>query len=207
LRERLAAADLAGAQRAWIAARAGWESVETVADEFFPELDTAIDAWPDATTGFHAIEARLFGAHRTDATSEAEALVRNLTAFEQRLGATALTAQGLLNGTAKLAYEVGESKADGSESPFSGNSFAEIGDNVAGMAAAYRSVFAAALREVDPERDAAVERAIGALAALVKAGDARSIDRPRLRNLSNDLVVALSVAAPALGLEKPALGN
>jgi iron uptake system component EfeO len=207
LRGRMAAADLAGAQQAWIAARSGWESVETVADEFFPELDAAIDAWPDATSGFHAVEARLFGAHRTDALPQAETLVAKLSAFAQKLSDTKLTAQGLLNGMARLAYEIGESKADGGESPFSGNSFAEIGDNLAGIGATYRIVFAAALKEADPASDAAVERALGALAARVKASDGKSIDRPRLRRLSEELVLALTAAAPALGLEKPVLGD
>jgi iron uptake system component EfeO len=207
LRERMAAADLAGAQHAWIAARAGWESVETIADEYFPELDAAIDAWPDAKSGFHAIEARLFGAHRTDAVPQADALIADLRVFEQKLRATPITAQGVLNGTARLAYEIGESKADGGESPFSGNSFAEVGDNIAGIEAAYRAVFAGALKDADPQSDKAVERVLGALAALVKSSDARSIDRPRLRQCSEDLVLALSAAAPAVGLEKPALGD
>jgi iron uptake system component EfeO len=207
LRERMAAADLAGAQHAWIAARAGWESVETVSDEFFPELDAAIDAWPDATSGFHAIEARLFGAHRTDALPQAETLIVNLKAFDEKLRGTALSAQGILNGTARLAYEMGESKADGGESPFSGNSYAEIGDNLAGIEAAYSTVFAAALKDADAASDKAVEGAVGALAALVKASDSHSIDRTRLRRLGENLVLALTAAAPALGLEKPVLGD
>jgi iron uptake system component EfeO len=207
LRERMAAGDLQGAQHAWVAARAGWESVETVSDEFFPELDAAIDAWPDSSSGFHAIEARLFGAHRTDALPQAETLVANLKTFEQKLETTPLTAQGLLNGTARLAYEIGESKADGSESPFSGNSFAEIGDNLAGIEAAYRTVFATALKGADPSADAAVEHAADAVAALVKGHDAKSVDRPRLRGASEELVIALSAAAPPLGLGKPVLGN
>jgi len=207
LRARMAAADLAGAQHAWIAARAGWESVETVTDEFFPDLDTAIDAWPDASTGFHAIEARLFGAHRTDALPQAETLVANLRTFAEKLRATPLTAQGVLNGTARLAYEIGESKADGGESPFSGNSFAEIGDNLAGIEAAYRGIFASALKHADPAADKAIEQRIGALAALVKVSDTHSIDRPRLRQLGEDLVLALTAAAPPLGLATPVLGD
>jgi iron uptake system component EfeO len=207
MRARMAAADLVGAQHAWIAARAGWESAETVADEYFPELDAAIDAWPDATTGFHAIEARLFGAHGTDALPLADKLIENLKTFEEKLGSTSLTAQGILNGTARLAYEIGDSKADGGESPYSGNSFAEIGDNLAGIEEAYGTVFEAALEQADPSSDKAVEGAVDALKALVKASDLHSIDRPRLRRLSEDLVLALTAAAPALGLEKPALGD
>ena len=38
------------------------ERSEVFTSGFVPELDSQIDAWPDATTGFHAIEAKLFGA-------------------------------------------------------------------------------------------------------------------------------------------------
>jgi hypothetical protein len=36
---------------------------EVFTSGFVPELDSQIDAVPDATTGFHAIEAKLFGAN------------------------------------------------------------------------------------------------------------------------------------------------
>ena len=61
-----AAGDLAGAKRAWIEARIGWERSEVFTAGFVPELDRDIDAWPDGAIGFHAIEAKLFGANRTD---------------------------------------------------------------------------------------------------------------------------------------------
>src|SRR5262245_50246319 len=56
LRERAAANDLAGARKAWISARAGWERSEVFTAGFVPELDSQIDAWPNASSGFHAIE-------------------------------------------------------------------------------------------------------------------------------------------------------
>src|SRR3984957_15608893 len=48
------------ARAAWIAPRGGWEAAEPITGEFFPKLDEAIDAWPDAKQGDHAIEAALF---------------------------------------------------------------------------------------------------------------------------------------------------
>lgn len=57
---RIGAQDIPGAQQAWFAARRGWESAEVITDEAFPDLDSAIAAWPDAQAGFHAIEVRLF---------------------------------------------------------------------------------------------------------------------------------------------------
>jgi len=147
MRERIAAGDLAGAQQAWLAARGGWEGSEVISNEYFADLDRKIDAWPDAERGFHAIEAKLFGAHDVKALPAAEELVNDLEDFQRQLRTAKLTAQGLLNGSAKLAYEIGENKAEGGESPFSGNSLAEMRDNVASIAAAYARVFAPAAKK------------------------------------------------------------
>src|SRR6266436_5515587 len=57
MRERIVAKDLEGAKKAWIASRVGWERSEVFTSGFTSELDTAIDAWPSAVSGFHFIEA------------------------------------------------------------------------------------------------------------------------------------------------------
>ena len=207
LRDRIAAGDLEGAQRAWLKARSGWEATEVVSDEFFPELDAAIDAWPDARHGFHAIEARLFGAHSTDVLRESDALVANLTQFRQKLDGTALTAQGVLNGAAKLAFEIGENKSDGGESPFSGNSLAEIGDNIIGIDMAYRRVFAAMMADRDSALDQKMRAILDELRAVAAAPDLARLDQTRLRKLSEDLTIAMLAAGPAVGLHKPSLEN
>src|ERR1700755_3331248 len=63
-----------------------------------------------------------------------------------------LTPQGLLDGTARLAYEVGESKADGGESRISGTSLDDMRNNVAGIEFAYRTIFAHARRAASAAR-------------------------------------------------------
>jgi iron uptake system component EfeO len=207
LRDRVAARDLEGAQRAWLKARNGWEATEVVSDEFFPELDAAIDAWPDASNGFHAIEARLFGAHSTDVLRESDALVANLTRFRQKLDETALTAQGVLNGAAKLAFEIGENKSDGGESPYSGNSLAEIGDNLTGIDVAYQRLFAPLMAVRDPALDRKVRTTLEELRLVAAAPDLAHLDQTRLRKLSEDLTIALLSSGPAVGLLKPSLEN
>src|SRR5579859_6346802 len=107
LRERAAAKDLAGARKAWLSARAGWERSEVFTTGFVPELDAMIDAWPNADNGFHTIEAKLFGAGQTDVEADTDALVRNLDALHGKLRNMALPPQGLLDGTVRLAYEIG----------------------------------------------------------------------------------------------------
>jgi len=110
LRERIVAKDLEGAKKAWIASRVGWERSEVFTSGFTSELDAAIDAWPSAVTGFHFIEARLFGAHEMDVLPATDALIFHLANLKMMVRGTPLTGQGMLEGTAKLAYEIGDRK-------------------------------------------------------------------------------------------------
>jgi iron uptake system component EfeO len=116
-----------------------------------------------------------------------------------------LTAQGLLDGTVRLAYEVGESKADGGESRISGTSLDDMRNNVGGIDLAYRTLFADALKAVDARLDAQVESRIGELRAIVDARDLPHVDTLRLRRASEELVVALQAASVRLGLQRPTL--
>src|SRR5262249_45160314 len=150
MREAVLANDVDEAQKAWIDARIGWERAE-VFTSGFTELDREIDAWPNAVTGFHAIEAKLFGAGRLDIKPETDALIFHLTDLRVKIRDTRLSAQGLLEGAAKLAYEVGESKADGGESRFSGTSLNDMRNNVDGLESVYHTVFASTVEARDPK--------------------------------------------------------
>jgi iron uptake system component EfeO len=205
LHERVVAGDAAGAKTAWLAARAGWERSEVYTSGFVPDLDRDIDAWPDATKGFHAIEAKLFGANRTDVADETKTLVANLDALNTGLRDVALPPQGLLNGIVRLAYEVGESKVDGGESRVSGTSLDDMRANVDGIDVAYRTIFATTLAAHDSALDADVQRRIAELHGMVATPELRRIDPDRLRTVTEELVVALQKAAPGLGLKTPSL--
>src|SRR6202166_1823611 len=203
MRERIAAGDLAGEQQSWLAARGGWEGSEVITNEYFPDLDRKIDAWPDAEKGFHAIEAKLFGAHDVHALPATEELIANLTEFERQLRTTTLTPQGLLNGTAKLIYEIGENKAEGGESPFSGNSLAEIRDNVASIAAAYERVFAPATERRNAELAKIFSTDLSLMHALVAVPTLQTLDQVRLRDVSESLVNDLAMVGRGSGPDKP----
>jgi iron uptake system component EfeO len=205
LRERAAANDLVGARKAWIAARAGWERSEVFTAGFVPELDAQIDAWPNAKSGFHAIEAKLFGAGRTDVESDAAALVAHLDDLRGKLADMPLTPQGLLNGTVRLAYEVGESKADGGESRISGTSLDDMRNNVAGIDFAYRTILADALKAADARVADTVASRIEQLKTIVAASDLPHVDVRALRRASEELVIALQGASTKLGLPRPTL--
>jgi iron uptake system component EfeO len=205
LRERVAAKDLSDAKKAWLSARAGWERSEVFTAGFAPELDALIDAWPNADSGFHAIEAKLFGAGQADVEADTDALVKHLDDLHGKLRTIALSPQGLLDGTVRLAYEVGESKADGGESRISGTSLEDMRNNVAGIDFTYRTVFADVLKAADADLAAGVTRRIDQLKAIVAVRDLPHVDARALRRTSEELVVALQAAAVKLGLRRPTL--
>src|SRR6201996_944828 len=205
LRERVAAGDLAAAKKAWISARAGWERSEVFTTGFVPELDAEIDAWPNASSGVHAIEAKLFGAGRTDVADDTDALVQHLDSLHGKLHSMALAPQGLLDGIVRLAYEVGESKADGGESRISGTSLDDMRNNVAGIDFAYRTIFATALAAADSRLAEAVDARIRQLELIVAAPDLPHVDITALRRASEELVVTLQSASAKLGLQRATL--
>lgn len=205
LRARLVAGDLAGSEKAWINSRVGWERAEVFTSGFVPDLDQEIDAWPNALLGFHAIEAKLFGAKRTDLTAETDALILHLEDLDVKIHHLDLLPQRLLNGSARLAYEVGESKAAGGESAFSGTSLDDMRNNVDGIDTAYRTIFAAAVEESDAKLAAAIPQKIVQLKNEVDARDLKSVDPAKLRTRSEELIVLLQQAAPGIGLRSPTL--
>jgi iron uptake system component EfeO len=205
LRDRAAAGDLKGAKDAWISARAGWERSEVFTTGFVPELDAEIDAWPNATSGFHTIEAALFGTGRTDVGHDADALVNNLNDLHEKLHDMRLTPQGLLDGTVRLAYEVGESKSDGGESRISGTSLDDMRNNVAGIDFAYHTIFAPSLKNADAKLAGTIDARIEKLKSIVAVPDLQHIDVTDLRRSSEELVITLQDASSKLGLQRSTL--
>jgi iron uptake system component EfeO len=198
------AEDVDAAQSAWIAARVGWERAE-VFTSGFTELDREIDAWPNAVTGFHAIEARLFGAGRLDVRAETDALIFHLTDLRSKIRDTRLTAQGLLEGAAKLAYEIGESKADGGESRFSGTSLDDMRNNADGLESVFRIVFVTEVEARDPKLADQLRTKIDELQTLLRVPTLARLDIRKLRADSEALIIELQTAAPLLGLIRPSL--
>ena len=205
LRARIAADDLDGARQAWIDARVGWERSEVFTTGFVPQLDREIDAWPNATHGFHGIEAGLFGMSRADIGAQTDALIAHLADLQAQIRDIRLPPQRLLNGIARLAFEVGDGKADGGESRLSGTSLNDMQSNAEGIDLAYRVIFADAIEAGDPRLGAALRSAIARLKAAVKIDDLRTLDLDKLRADTEELVALLQSAAPKIGLAPPTL--
>lgn len=209
LQAAVKAGDAKAAQAAWIKSRKGWEAIEPITGEFFEELDKNIDAWPDSKQGYHAIEAAVFAGKLAEVGQRTDTLVANLTEFNKRLSApgTKLSPQGLLNGVTKLAYEVGENKSKGGESPYAGTSLIDMQENVEGIEAVYKLVFQGPLKARDAKLAAAIYEKIEDVEKLVKIKDLKSLDQPALHKAGEELAVLLQGAAPKLKLKKPKLGD
>jgi iron uptake system EfeUOB component EfeO/EfeM len=209
LQAAVKAKDVRAAQAAWIKSRKGWEAAEPITGEFFPKLDEAIDAWPDAKQGYHAIEAALFSGKLDDIGVPVEKLVADLTEFNAQLTAPAFKfePQGLLNGATKLAYEVGENKSKGGESQYAGTSLNDLYENIEGIEAVYKLVFHPVLKTRDAKLAAAIIDKIEDVEKLVKVKDMKSVDQPALKKAGEELAVMLQSTPAKLKLKKPAVGE
>ena len=197
------------AQAAWIKSRKGWEAAEPITGEFFPKLDEAIDAWPDAKQGYHAVEAALFAGKLDGLAAPVDKLTADLSEFNKQLSAPGFhfTPQGLLNGATKLAFEVGENKSKGGESPYAGTSLIDMHENVEGIEAVYKLAFHEALKARDAKLAARIVDKIEDIEKLVEVKDLKAVDQPALKKAGEELAVLLQTSAGKLKLKKPAVGD
>lgn len=208
LAAKIEAGDLEGAREAWIAARVGWERGETFLGEYFPEADEAIDSWPDADAGFHALEPLLFEAGDLGAAKPlASNLQGDVVALQKAFGQHRFDAQGLLNGLAGIAFEIGDAKAAGSESPFAGASLQDMRDNLAGIEALYALSFARTVEAADPALHRRIVTHLVELGGALAVPALEALDQSRVMALSEELAGDFQDAAGVLGLEPPALGG
>ncbi len=112
-----------------------------------------------------------------------------------------------MNGATKLAYEVGENKSKGGESPYAGTSIVDMQENVEGIEAVYKLVFEAALKARDKKLAAAIDDKIEDVERLVKVDDLKKVDQAALKRNGEELAVLLQRAAPKLKLKKPSVGE
>jgi iron uptake system component EfeO len=113
----------------------------------------------------------------------------------------------LLNGSARLLFEIGESKAEGGESPFSGNSLNEMRNNIDSVDQAYQRVFASAAAKRNPTLAKQFAADLKTMREVLSVSTLQDLDQVRLRDLSETLVSDLVEVGRACGLESPGLGN
>lgn len=204
------AGDVKAAQAAWIKSRKRWEAMEPVTGTYFSEFDKVVDPWLDAKSGYHAIEVVLFSANKADGLDKPVAdLIADMDRFEKRVKAPtfSFTPQMLLEGTANLAYEVGEEKSGGDESPYAGTSIIDMQENVAGIEFAWNTVFADTLKKNDAKLASIIEERTHNLKKLVGVADIKSMDARKVHIAGEELAALMLTAAPKLGLKPFKVGD
>jgi iron uptake system EfeUOB component EfeO/EfeM len=201
LQAAVKAGDAKAAQAAWIKSRRGWEAIETVTAELFPEFDRLVDPWPDGKQGYHAIEAALFAGKVDEIAAPTDRLVADIAAFEKKVSKYRFRPQGLLNGVSKLAYEVGESKSKGGESPYAATSHIDMQENVEGIEACWKLVFEPTLQKRDPALAKVIHDKIEALEKLVAVDDVKKLDQKAVHVAGEELAALIQQAAPKLRLK------
>ncbi len=193
--------DARAAQEAWIKSRRGWEAIETVTAEMFPEFDKKVDPWPDGKQGYHAIEAALFAGKVDEIGKATDQLVADIAAFEKKVAKARWRPQALLNGVSKLAYEIGESKSKGGESPYAATSHIDMQENVEGLEACWKLVFEPTLKKRDPKLADLIHDKIEGLERLVAVDDIKKLDQRAVHVGGEELAALMQQAAPKLRLK------
>jgi iron uptake system EfeUOB component EfeO/EfeM len=201
LQAAVKAKDVKAAQDAWVKSRRGWEAMETVTADLFPEFDKAVDTWPDAKQGYHAIEAALFAGKIDEVAKPTNKLVADITRYEKKVRDYTFKPQQLLNGASKLAFEVGESKSKGGESPYAKTSHIDMQQNVKGIEVAWTTAFAPTLKKRDAELAKTIHDKIEALEKLVAVNEIKDLDQKKVHIGGEELAALMQQAAPKLKLK------
>jgi iron uptake system component EfeO len=202
LAKRVEAGDLSGAKRAWIEVRVGWERGEVFLLPYFPEAVAAIDAWPDADSGFHALEQILFVDGDLAAASDlAKQLVGDAVALRFRLETTELGAPGLLDGLVTVAGQLGGAKAAGGESPLAGTSIDDMRNHLEGMEIVYALSFAQLARTRQPALHARIMNNLIGLGWALRAPSIAEVEGATVLVLSEKLRDAFQEMALLVELE------
>jgi iron uptake system component EfeO len=166
----IAAGDTAAAQAIYPRARTHWERIEPVA-ESFGDLDPRMDAREgdlpadQEWTGWHRLEKDLWiDGLQADSTAVAARLVVDTADLAARVAELELRPDQVTDGAKGLLDEVASTKITGEEERYSRTDLWDIEANVDGAEQAFL-VFAAVVRQRDPDLAATLEREFAAMAA------------------------------------------
>ncbi|MFI5755524.1 iron uptake system protein EfeO [Streptomyces sp. NPDC051569] len=138
------AGDIEAAKKAYATSRIGWERTEPVAESFGdidPKVDVRADGLEDGQkwTGWHRLEKELWEDKKLgpDATALADALDKDLTDWQTRVGKAEITPTSMANGAKELLDEVASGKVTGEEERYSHTDLVDFKANVEGAQQSY----------------------------------------------------------------------
>ncbi|MEU3183009.1 iron uptake system protein EfeO [Streptomyces sp. NPDC006923] len=138
------AGDTEAAKKAYAPSRIGWERTEPVAESFGdidPKVDVRADGLEDGQkwTGWHRLEKELWQDKKLgpDAKALADALDKDLTDWQTRVGKAEITPTSMANGAKELLDEVASGKVTGEEERYSHTDLVDFKANVEGAQHSY----------------------------------------------------------------------
>lgn len=205
--ERMAAAmqqgDFATAQKYWLESHAGWDRLEVLTVDLYPDEEDGINGWPDAKTGYHAVEAWLFAPTTLVPKWATDDLLDQLYRFRRIFAQSDLNGYYVLAGAASLAYVIGSDEADGSESVVSGTSLNDMRYDMQSLEYVWKTIFADALAVKNKELADDIFTRMAGLYALVDVPNVKLLDQSLVQQEAYGLAEKLAEAAVAFGWVAP----
>jgi iron uptake system component EfeO len=195
--------DFATARKAWIESHAGWERLEVLTADLFPDLQQGIDGWPRARTGFHAVEIALFAPTPRFPQWETAELLDELYRFRRVFAQSDLTGNFLIAGMATLAYKTSATESGGGESSMSGTSLDDLRHNMEAIDHIWKTTFADAVAAKHKELADSIATRIAGIFALITVPSEDQLDQPTLQQELEQLAAELAKATVALGWRNP----
>ncbi|WP_326685937.1 MULTISPECIES: iron uptake system protein EfeO [unclassified Streptomyces] len=156
--------DIEAAKKAYAPSRIGWERTEPVAESFGdidPKVDLREDGLEDGQdpekdwTGWHRLEKSLWKDKKLTGRDKelAKQLIKDLTAWQKKVGTAEITPTSMANGAKELLDEVATGKVTGEEERYSHTDLVDFKANVEGAEKSY-----ALLKPVVSKNDAALTK-------------------------------------------------
>ena len=206
--DRLAAAvqqrDLAGARQAWLDAHAIWARCDAFSADLYPGLEKKINQFPDAQSGFHAIEATLFAAQPNVDAAQVQRLVDNVQTYQRVFAQSKFNGYYLIAAAATWSFELGNTlKEEGGESPISGSSLVDFQHNMEGIERTWRFVFADSVRAKKHFLAEQIDDQIAGIKAMLDVPSLDQIQVEAFQRETTKLASQLADASTTLGWRAP----
>lgn len=167
------AGDIEAAKKAYADSRIGWERTEPVA-ESFGDIDPKVDLREDGLekgqkwTGWHILEKALWQTKKIGPADKvlADTLIKDLTAWQKRVGTAEITPTSVANGAKELLDEVATGKVTGEEERYSHTDLVDFKANVEGAQKSHELLKPVASKN-DPKLVAELDKQFAALNKLL----------------------------------------
>lgn len=194
--------NLPTARQAWIYSRVFYNR-SLVTLYMARDLLVQIDDWPQATEGFHGVEAGLFTPGAPLPVDEADRLVAQLERLQRIFKPEPLYAHEVLIGMGIIALALNNDRPLQDQSAISGTSLLDMRSNVEGMRVAWNTVFAPIMNAEHRGVARRVEKQLDTVQRLLAVNALDQLDKVAFTNETRLLQDSISDAVVEIGWRQP----